>query len=439
MAQDNTEESNPRASTPENRTDTPADPKAPDANSDNASSNDHVHDKDAAVGVSKWEKLKTHLVRFRWYYLIGLIILLAILLPIMFKVIIPVIIQNVLNGQHLPIYGGTLQALSPTNVNMTLHTSLDTPLGVKLDPTVLNLYNKNTTDFSPFLKLNLPELHIHHKTDVTVTNQTLLVTNETELLSWFNEFFDKPAVKLSVKASTNVHLGSLKYKPSLDKTIEIPSLNYLDGFGVRDMEFLLKTNDTKYNMKGHLNIPNSGALALGLGNLTFNLVSGETNLGIVHLYNVLLKPGNNSVPFDGDFYFQELVPNLATVLDSQKAALGQGRIEFNATGNSTIVDGKHIKYIEGVLNKKRIKFQIPVITLLSDVVGGVLGSDQASLLDILGSAVGNSTLFEHLLDHWETTGQAGNSTSTRSVVKRSKAGRSWMWKLIRLGIRSKMK
>lgn len=341
-----------------------------------------------------------------------------------FKVIIPAIIQNILNGQKLPIDGGALLTLSPTHVNMSLLTSLDTPLGVKLDPVDLYLYNKNTKPISSFFKLHLPELHIKHQTDVVVTNQTLLVTNQTELLIWFNQFFDQPKVKLSLQGEPTIHLGILKYQGSLDKTIEMPSLNYLHGFGVNDMEFILGSNRTKFNMKGHLNIPNSGVLTLGLGNLTFNLESGKTRLGLVHLYDVQLKPGNNSVPFDGNFFFDELVPSLSAVLDSQKEPLRHGYIEFNATGNSTVVNGQHIKYFEGVLNRKHIRLTIPVITLLSDVIGGTLGADQSSLLDIFGEAIGNSTLFEHLLNHWEEGGQGGNKTTIRSSTKRHKGGRS---------------
>ncbi|KAM5349745.1 hypothetical protein ACJ41O_006250 [Fusarium nematophilum] len=439
MASNSAKEGSNRDSLHEERRDNAGDSEVPEVQSDNGSSNDHVWDKKAVPVAGKREKLKRHCLRFRWWYLIGLLVFLAILLPILFKVIVPAIIQSILNSQKLPITSGALQALSPTHVNMTLRTSLNTPLGVKLDPVDLYLYNKNDQPVSSFFTLRLPELHIHHRTDVVVTNQTIRVTNETELLTWFNEFFDKPRVELSLQGSPKIHLGALEYKRSLDKTIEIPSLTYLDGFGVRDMEFMLQTNRTGHNMKGLLNIPNSGVLTLGLGNLTFNLMSGETRLGLINLYDVQLRPGNNSVPFDGDFFFQELVPNLATILDSQKEALGHGYFEFNATGNATIVNGEHINYIEGVLNNKHLGFTIPVITILSDVVGGMLGADQGSLLDIFGGAIGNSTLFEHLLDHWDADGQEGDGTRTAFKGKRANAGRSWMWNILRLGLRAKSK
>lgn len=56
---------------------------ARDDQSDNVSSNDHVRDEKVAPGPTKWQKVKSHLARFKWWYLLGLVIFLAILLPIM--------------------------------------------------------------------------------------------------------------------------------------------------------------------------------------------------------------------------------------------------------------------------------------------------------------------------------------------------------------------
>ncbi|CAG7557498.1 unnamed protein product [Fusarium equiseti] len=418
----------------------PADAPAQDAQSDHAPSDDQIRDEKAAAGPTKWQKVKAHLIKFKWWYLLGIVILLAILLPLLFTVIIPAIVQNILNGQKLPIEGGALQVISPDEVNMSIITSLDTPLAANLKPVDLYLYNKETHPLSSFLMLKLPDLHLNHKTGVTVVNQTMKVTNHTELLLWFNEFFDKPKVELSLEGKPEIHLGALKYHRSLDKTIEIPSLTYLDGFGLIDLTFDLQSNRTsKYNMKGNLNIPNSGVLRLGLGNLTFNVMSGETRLGLINLYDLQLWPGNNTVPFEGNFFFDELVPNLSEILDSQKGSLSQGYIEFNATGNSTMANGEHIKYVEGVLNKKHIRFTVPVISLLGDVVGGLLDADQGSLVNIFGGAVGNSTLLEHVLGHWDGSGGGSAGNATRGLFGRSNGGksRSWMWSLMKLGLTRK--
>lgn len=314
---------------------------------------------------------------------------------------------------------------------------IDSPIPAKLDAMQLALYNKDTNPETPFLELSFPSVKLSGKTKIDVKSQTLPVLNQSELTLWFNKFFDESKVKLSVKSEPTVHLGALKYTKSLDRTIEVPSLNYLNGFELKNMEFNLKRNETKFNMKGTLNIPNSGVLTLGLGDLQFNVVSGTVNLGLINLYKLELKPGNNTVPFEGNFFFNELVPNLHDVLDSQKEALGNGYIELFATGNTTMVDGVRIPYIEGVLNTKRIRFTIPVIALLGDVLAAVLGADQGSLLDIFGQAVGNNTLLENILGRWDSTDQQSMNSTRSSLTKRQKTNSAWKWKLLRMGVNLK--
>ncbi|KAF5232332.1 hypothetical protein FAUST_8794 [Fusarium austroamericanum] len=437
----------PKAGTAPATKDKTITPDAPaeDTQSDNAASDDHVRDEKVAPGPTKWQKVKAHLFKFKWWYLLGIAVLLAILLPLLFTVIIPAIVQNILNGQKLPIEGGALQVISPDYVQMSINTSLKTPLAATLKPVDLDLYNKETHPMASFLKLRLPNLHLNHKTEVSIVNQTMEVTDHKELLAWFNEFFDKPKVELSLEGKPEIHLGSLKYHRSLKKTIEIPSLTYLAGFALNDLEFDLKSNrTTKYNMKGHLNIPNSGVLRLGLGNLTFNVMTGETRVGLINIYDLQLWPGNNTIPFEGNFFFDELIPNLSDILDSQKVALSKGYMAFNATGNSTMANGQHIKYIEGVLNKKHIPFTFPIISLLGDVVGGLLDADQGSLLNIFGGAVGNTTLLDHVLGHWDQNVNGGGGGDTtdkmvRGLLGRSGGGksRSWMWSLMKLGLTRK--
>jgi hypothetical protein len=261
----------------------------------------------------------------------------------------------------------------------------------------------------PFVTLQMSEQYIHHETNITVPDQVVQVTDHTQLIAWFNEYFDKETTELRVKAeSLNAHLGALHYTVGLDKTIQVQGLNYLKGFGVQDMQFTIPPETSSgHNMKGHLNIPNAGVLTLGLGNVTFNVMAGDIKLGLVHIYDLDLKPGNNTPPFEGDFYFDQLVPNLVAFLDIQRVALADGMIEFNATGNSTINNSQHIKYVESVLNQKHIPFRIPATALLLDVVSGVLASgttngSQLLLLDTLGEVLGNKTLFEQMLDHFET-------------------------------------
>ncbi|KAK4184341.1 hypothetical protein QBC35DRAFT_535040 [Podospora australis] len=448
---------------------TPATAPAPGAtparqHADNASAissfGDGVHEKGDTVGLTKWQKVKRHFWRFKWWYLLGLVIFLAILLPILFKVIIPVIIRNIVDDQELPVRGGILTAESPSQLRMKLDTMLDTPLGVKIDPMSLKLQmpaadgNDKDHPDAPFLTLELPEQHINGDTEVIIPEQVVTVADQAQLTAWFNDFFEKEEADLRVIArGMTAHLGALKYKVDLQKTIKVQGLNYLKGFGTTSMSFMIPPDKDGNNIRGTLNIPNAGVLTLGLGTLSFHLRSGKVDLGLVTVPNLSLKPGNNSAEFSGRFYFDQLVPNLSEILESQREAIKEGYLEIFATGNNTIAkDGSHIKYLERVLNSKAIPFRVPVISLLMDVVSGFLagggegGGPQGQLLETLGAVVGNTTLLEGMLGHFEQAspmveGENGNENGT--VVERRemgdvvrKAKRSMQMNLIRLGLRS---
>lgn len=318
--------------------------------------------------------------------------------------------------QKLPIIGGTFLALSPTQLSVTLETQLDTPLAADLDPTNLFVFNKDTPDYSPFLNVTLPKLHVNHKTPVKITNQTVTVTNQTELVKWFDHIFDDEKTEISVKGKTTVHLGALHMGANIDKSIEVSALNYLNGFGITGLQLLIPPQEDGTNIKGTLSLPNAGVLTLGLGNLTLDLFSGDFKLGYVKLYDVLLPPGNNTRHFDGKFNIDELIPNFGVILDSQSAALAEGNVRLRATGSSATINGVHIGYLEEVLGKKKLVADVPVIKLLSDVISSFT-SGGASLTDLLGDTFGNSTFIEGLLSHWNTTTSGSDNTNSTKMVR----------------------
>ena len=282
----------------------------------------------------------------------------------------PAIVQAILNAQDLPVYSGALQAVDANRAMLSLNTSLNTPLPVNIDELPLYLYNKNTTPFTPFVTLTLASQRISGNTPAIITNQTVEVGNQTELVKWFNAVFDQESVELSVRGDPTIHLGALKSTPRLDKTITLPGLNSLRGFDLQDLTLMLPPRDGK-NVRGTLNLPNRGVLSLDIGNFSLNLFSGSTRLGLVTLYNLTLPPGNNTRSFDGNIFLDAIGPNLGPILASQAVPLGRGVIELNATGNSTIVNGQHIGYLEEVLNAKKLTFSISIVTLISELLSGI--------------------------------------------------------------------
>ncbi|KAK8022826.1 hypothetical protein PG993_013593 [Apiospora rasikravindrae] len=423
---------------------------------DDESTDDHVQDKvPPAAVLTKKQKFKRHCGRFKWWYVAGNIIFLAIFLPILFLVILPAIVQRIVDDQSLPIKGGAFLCLSPTQMMISLETSLKTPLAARIDPLTMFLYNKETPEFSPFLNLTLPEQKLDGETAIVVTNRTVTITDEKELITWFDSVWDKPKTELSVRGDSTVHLGALHSKVHLEKTVEVNSLNQLSGFGIQDLSLVLPPLEDGRNVRGTLNLPNWGSLTLGLGNVSLNLMAGDIRIGLITIYDVMIPPGNNTREFDGRLYLDQVAANLGAVLASQGEALNQGMIRIDATGNATIVNGKHIHFVETILNKKRVTSKIGVFTLLGDVIDSLTNSQQGaagngttnsgSLVDLVGDTFGNSTLLSQALQHWKNaTAQQQQMPGGGGGVEGRSTATPWWTRgpsslhLLRLGMKMRM-
>ncbi|KAI1658839.1 hypothetical protein F4813DRAFT_30981 [Daldinia decipiens] len=413
---------------------------APGRQSDETSSADHVTEKTpVAALLTKKQKFKRHCRRFWWWYLIGLIIFLAIFLPILFLVIIPAIVQRILDNQKMPVTGGAFVAITPEKLNISITTSLDTPLPAAIDPVTLLMYNHETPTFSPFVNITLPPLHIDGETEIVLADQTVMITNETELITWFGNVFDQPKVALSTRGDAKIHLGALHSNGYIDKTVEVPSLNKLSGFAIEHMKLLYPALDNGTNIQGTLNLPNWGALTLGIGNLSLNLMAGDLRIGLITIYEVLLPPGNNSRYFNGELYLDVLMQNIGTILSAQSDALNDGNVQIDATGNATVVNGQHIRFIEAVLNHRRVASTIPVTKLIGDLVSSFTNGSQVSIPDLLDDVFGNSTLIQEALSHWNATDNDQGAGRKRLLpsVKRGMFGSSTLT-LLKLGMKMGM-
>lgn len=389
--------------------------------------------------LTKRQKLKRHCGRFKWWYLAAGIILLIILLPLLFLVILPAIVRKIVSDQTLPVYSGTFVALTPETLMVSLETSLDTPIPAVIDETTLFLYNSETqegSDFTPFLNISIPSTHISKDTSIFINNQTATVTNETELEYWFNRVFDDPRVDLSVRGDTTIHLSSLHYGAHIDKTVEFASLDYLAGLSITDMSLNFPPMDNGTNMHGTLNIPNWGVLALHLGDVSFNLMAGDLRIGLITIYDLIMEPGNNTLPFYGELFLSEIVQNVDKFLEAEAEYLNGGQIQIDAVGNQTVIDGLHIPYVERILNAKRLHLYTSVIEFASAFINGISGnggSSNASIISVVSEVVGNNSLIEQALAHWNTTSRAAESSSEGAKARSLNPARSMT--LLKLGMK----
>ncbi|KAI5917204.1 hypothetical protein F4810DRAFT_68946 [Camillea tinctor] len=376
--------------------------------------------------VSKRKRMRRHCARFWLWYLISVIVFLAIFLPLLFTKIIPAIAQDIVNKAHLPVYGGSLRAISQDSLSIGLQTSLTIPSGlhVQLDPTELWLYNKDGSGFIPYTMVPLGAQYVTGTTDITVADEAE-VLNVTGIETFLAKFLASDSVDLSFKGNTTAHLGAIRSHINMDKTLTVPGLRNLTGLSINSANFVLPPEADGSNLIGNLTLPNWSSLELGFGNITFNIWTGDILVAKASVVEVLLQPGNNTLPFRGEVFLDTVLANFVEVLRSQSGILGSGKIALGITGNETTINGQHITYVENVLNRARLSSELPLMQLFTDVFGSVLNGDTSlgGIGDLLKNATGRSNStgdnpLSDLLGGLNITGSAAAETSLQEAVER---------------------
>jgi len=275
---------------------------------------------------------------------------------------------------------------TPTSVEYSLIASLKVPvagLTVRLDPMTLELYNPTTKpNIIPYMQVSLPEYHLKGKTTVAVVNQTAQIENGSQFEEFLTQAIYAENFTLAAKGSTNAYLGKLKAKLTLDKEIELAALNNLTGYSIESAEVVLPPEADGTNLKGTIVIPNYSIVTFELGNVTLNMITGDLVIGQATLQNTLLRPGNNTMALTGIIDIKTVFENLAEILISQSSALKSGNLEITATGNTVVFNGEHITYYENVLKQVRLTAQMPILSILTDSLGGILGSNSTLITGI---------------------------------------------------------
>ncbi|KAI0178137.1 hypothetical protein BJ166DRAFT_600766 [Pestalotiopsis sp. NC0098] len=368
---------------------------------------EHLENVNSAEPVkpSKRTKARRHCKRFWFCYFIGGIIFLAIFLPLFFLKIIPAVAQAIVNNTELPIYNGSIKALSNDQVLIGLETALDVPAGltVTLDGFELFLYNSDTQGaISPYTSVNLPEQSFNGHTVIQIANQIVNVGNRTELNKWLTKTVYNKTTDISVVADTTAHLGAIRAPIHLQKTVTIDALDKLDGVRLDSVRIVLPPEADGTNLIGNFTLPNWSPLTMGLGNLTFNAWAGDVIIGNATLLDVELPPGNSTRCFRGQIFIDVLVGNLGRIISSQAGAIASGNLLVGISGNSSTVAGEHITYLEDVLNNIRIDTQVPLIQALGDLLDSVSGDDPtldlSGIVGLLGQFLGSDGPLSGLLD-----------------------------------------
>ncbi|PSR80071.1 hypothetical protein BD289DRAFT_441498 [Coniella lustricola] len=311
--------------------------------------------------VGKQHRARRHFARFWWWWLIGFIIFLAIFLPCLFLKIIPAAIQNMIDKTDLPIINATIGAYSETDIRFRFDTVLNAPGGLNahMDSFNLSLYNADTDGYYPYTFVTVPAQDLHGSTTISIDSVSP-VTNYTELEKWLNATFYAVTSDLSFRGSTTVHLGALSAHVNIRKTVTIAGLNQLQGFALDSSQLLTTAEADGSNLIGNVTIPNPGAVALEFGDLIFNAAIADIIIGNMAISDATLYQGNNTFPFTGIIDLDTVVSNYNTIMGNASSNASDAYLVMALSGNSCLINGQHISYVEAVLDNTTLYSDVPV-------------------------------------------------------------------------------
>ncbi|KAJ6077345.1 uncharacterized protein N7446_000281 [Penicillium canescens] len=295
-------------------------------------------------------------------------------LSLSFLAIIPAIARRIVDNTTLHVYSAQILSPNADQFTFILHISLDVPRGLRIrtDPLNLSLFNRDVTPMEPYLTVALPGYSLRGKTELSITRNVTDILNMKQFVNTLASAVYNKSFTISAKGSTIGHLGALKTPLIVDKDIELKGLNKLSGFSIDSARLIIPKEADGTNLVGVVILPNYSVFTFALGKVTLNLQSSDMVIGQATLENVVLKPGNNSVSLRGQLDMDTVIDNLPVILSTPKSALMDGELELNASGNSTIYDGKHIAYYEKLLNNLTITTKVPILMILLDTVRGLL-------------------------------------------------------------------
>ncbi|KIX10625.1 uncharacterized protein Z518_01709 [Rhinocladiella mackenziei CBS 650.93] len=317
-------------------------------------------------------KFKRHCARFWWIYtIVFIIVVLVVVLPVVY-VAYPHAAQSAIDKSALEVTSMSLLNPAPNSLDLELDSLFlsNSSLQAKLDAFEADLCLEDST--TPFVQISVPAIKAANGSQIHISQGVQIEHN--------NEFF-KYAETTLLSEEYSIYLkgkGGLKYgklpKTTVDynKKIMMKGLNGLKGFNVTEFALITTAQPDGSNAHGTVVIPNPTVTTYSLGNLTMSMFVGGFSIGNSTLQDVVLPPGNNTVPL-------RAVTNQTAVVELLFTDYKSGIFPIDVMVNRVVFHDKDLPYYEHALQLHNMTIQLDVIQVL----------EQAGLAGYLG--IGNST------------------------------------------------
>jgi hypothetical protein len=146
-----------------------------------------------------------------------------------------------------------------------------------------------------------------------------------------------------------------------------------------------------------------------------DLKAGNYTLGNATIDNLILYPGNHSVPVKGTLDLDYLMANLHGILETQGDALSRGVLRLDAVGRSATYDGQLVPYYTEALKQLTLSADVSLGGLVMNTMQGVLSPNGTNIFHNLTNPDGPTNIHDIINSIDDPDGSLGlNKTTTNS-------------------------
>ncbi|CAG7915748.1 unnamed protein product [Penicillium olsonii] len=307
-------------------------------------------------------RVAAHFKKWWWAHLIVFVIsVLVIVLPVVY-VGYPKIAQDAVNDSTLDIKEMVISVPTPDSFHLSQKQILGSDSSYHPQIFAFDAAVSLGGGAAPFTTVTVPGVKSNDGVEINV-DQDVDLSDSDAFGDFATAVMMKKEVLLNIYGRPKLQQGSLpKTTVTYNKTVAMNGLNQLVGFAVSEFHIMIPSVNG-YNMNGTVLIPNPSVMTITMGNLSLNLAVDGKAMGTTYLNDLVLKPGNNTVPMLAKVDQSAVIGLLTSSSNPYK----DGIVPFDITGNSSTYNGKELPYFTKALSANKLTVKLDVGAALKEI------------------------------------------------------------------------
>lgn len=193
---------------------------------------------------------------------------------------------------------------------------------------------------SPFITVEVPQLHITKPTSLNISNQRVTIESQSAWQDFLVAAFANETYGIHSQGKPNLKLGALPTDSvTFDKTIYVPGLNGLRNITTTNIK--INTTSTTNNFNANVTIINPSNSDFTIGDVTYKnyIMPNMTYIGDSFIPNLVLRPGNNTVPTNASVQNGPVIDALG-----ERPACATGMVETILVPSNVTYNGVELPY-----------------------------------------------------------------------------------------------